>query len=226
MPRVSAAYLETRRGELLDAAARCFARDGFHRTTMHDIAREAEASAGLLYRYFASKEEVVAAIAAQRREAEKAALAAASGADVGDALHALVAAFAGRLADREEQAWRRVTVQLWAEALRNPEVMAVVEEGLREPLATIGALVKRGQREGRIGSGLDPTAVARVAAALFQGLVLQQSWEGDRVDVRAYLHAAETLLASLVDEPATGARRATRAGSTRARPKRGRVSSR
>ena len=79
MPRVSAAYLEERRAHVLASAARCFAREGFHRATMQDVVRESGLSPGALYRYFASKEELVAAIAEERHAAESAALDAARG---------------------------------------------------------------------------------------------------------------------------------------------------
>ena len=62
MPKVSDAYLAARRRQILDAAAACFARDGFHRTSMQDIVRESGISAGLVYRYFAGKEAVGGAV--------------------------------------------------------------------------------------------------------------------------------------------------------------------
>ena len=37
MPRVDDSYLESRRRHIMDAAVACFAREGFHRTTMQDI---------------------------------------------------------------------------------------------------------------------------------------------------------------------------------------------
>jgi TetR/AcrR family fatty acid metabolism transcriptional regulator len=48
-----------RRRELLDAAARVFARKGFHASRVGDIAEEAGVAHGLLYHYFRSKEEVL-----------------------------------------------------------------------------------------------------------------------------------------------------------------------
>jgi TetR/AcrR family transcriptional regulator, transcriptional repressor of aconitase len=194
MPRVSKAHLEKRREQILGAAARCFARQGFHRTTMQDIVREAALSPGAIYRYFAAKEDIIAAIATRRRASERALLEeAAGGADVREGLRQLARTFLGRLSDPREQRWRRVTVQLWGEALRNPAVMDVVRDGLDGPLVALARLVRRGQREGRVPKGLDPEAAARVAAALFQGLVLQQAWD-PKVDVDGYVRAAQALL--------------------------------
>src|SRR5881409_1306145 len=54
-----------RRSQILDAALVCFAKRGFHQTSMHDISAEAGISVGLIYRYFRSKEAVIAALAEQ-----------------------------------------------------------------------------------------------------------------------------------------------------------------
>ena len=51
-----------RRRELLDAAARVFARKGFHTARVGDIAEEAGVAHGLLYHYFRSKDEVLETI--------------------------------------------------------------------------------------------------------------------------------------------------------------------
>lgn len=50
------------RDHILGTALTLFARDGYAETTMRDIAREADCSLGLAYRYFARKEEMVLAL--------------------------------------------------------------------------------------------------------------------------------------------------------------------
>ena len=50
------------RERILEAALRLFAERGYEATTMRDVAREAGASLGLAYRYFASKEEFALAL--------------------------------------------------------------------------------------------------------------------------------------------------------------------
>ncbi|HLA24177.1 MAG TPA: TetR/AcrR family transcriptional regulator [bacterium] len=63
MPRVTAAVKaklsETRRAQILEAAVRVFARRGFDRATVKDIARSAKLSEGSIYNYFRSKEELL-----------------------------------------------------------------------------------------------------------------------------------------------------------------------
>ena len=63
MPKVSEAHAAGRRRQIVEAAARCFARAGIHRTTMQDIFREAGLSPGAVYTYFFGKAEIVRAVA-------------------------------------------------------------------------------------------------------------------------------------------------------------------
>lgn len=62
MARVSQEHLDARRRQILDGAARCFARNGFHGTSMQDVFKEVGLSAGAVYRYFPGKEDIIAAI--------------------------------------------------------------------------------------------------------------------------------------------------------------------
>jgi AcrR family transcriptional regulator len=198
MPRVDESYLASRRRQIMDAAVTCFARDGFHRTTMQDIVAETGLSAGAIYRYFPSKEDIVAAIADEHRTAEADAFAEVSASDdVGDALRHLARASLGRLADPAEQRWRRVTVQVWGEALRSDRVMDIVRDGLDEPIKILTELIQEGQRDGRLPPEIDPEGAARVCASIFQGLVLQQAWN-PQLDVDAYIGAVFALIDGLV----------------------------
>jgi AcrR family transcriptional regulator len=65
MPRRPQEHLDARRRQILDAARRCFVRDGFHATSMQDVLAEAELSVGAVYRYFKGKDDIIAAIVAE-----------------------------------------------------------------------------------------------------------------------------------------------------------------
>ena len=65
MPRVSQQYRDARRREILEAAGRCFAENGFHSTSMQDFFEASGLSAGLVYRYFRSKDELITALAGE-----------------------------------------------------------------------------------------------------------------------------------------------------------------
>ena len=51
---------------ILDAAIRVFAREGYHRCRVSDIAREANVAYGLVYHYFRSKDEVLDTLFTER----------------------------------------------------------------------------------------------------------------------------------------------------------------
>jgi TetR/AcrR family transcriptional regulator, transcriptional repressor of aconitase len=197
VPKVAESYLESRRREIIDASMTCFARQGFHRTTIQDIVQETGLSAGAIYRYFPSKEDIVAAIADERRNPDAAILSrAAKATDLTAALRDLVHGSLGRLADPAEQRWRRVTIQVWAEALRDERVMAVVRRGLDPPIEVLSALIERGRADGTFSEEIDPKAAARVCASMFYGLVLQQAWD-PKLDVDAYSDVVLALLDAL-----------------------------
>lgn len=69
-PRVVMARAAKQRERILDAAERCFIQHGFHAASMAHIAQTAEMSAGLIYRYFASKAAIVMAIIERHLESE------------------------------------------------------------------------------------------------------------------------------------------------------------
>lgn len=79
MPKLADEALEARRREIIAAAIRCFARSGLHATTMRDIFREAGLSAGAVYNYYQSKDEIVAAVVDANSDASLAVLS-----DLGD----------------------------------------------------------------------------------------------------------------------------------------------
>jgi TetR/AcrR family transcriptional regulator, transcriptional repressor of aconitase len=60
--RVTQEHVDARRDSILGAAAQLFARKGISGATMAEIANEADLSAGAIYRYFKSKEDLVRAV--------------------------------------------------------------------------------------------------------------------------------------------------------------------
>lgn len=198
MPKVSEAHLEARRGQILAAAAECFAREGFHRTTMQHIVRQAGLSPGAIYRYFASKDEIIDVIAAERHAREVKLIAGArSRGDTSEALGCLARDVFLSLRDPAERDQRRIGIQMWAEALRRPAILSIVRRGVDQPRAMLADIVRRSQARGQISAHLDPDAVARMAIALFQGFVLQQAWD-PKTRVEPFLTAIEATLEALL----------------------------
>ncbi len=195
MPRVSDAHRASRRRQILDASIECFAREGFHRTSMTQIITEAGVSTGTIYLYFASKEEIVEAIAEERHALESTLVSTAlANPDARQALHDLAAGYLGWLSDPLEQKRRRVTVQVWAEALRNERVAALVREGVG-PRRQVADFVRQRQHRGELVGGVDADALSQVMLSLILGFVLQQAWD-PTLDVTGY----RTVLDAMIDQ--------------------------
>src|ERR1700678_413902 len=204
MPKISEEKRQARRLHILDVATRCFARQGFHRTSMEDIIRELKSSPGAVYCYFRGKTDIVAAIAEQRHNRESALLAEllASG-DVSDGLQNLARAFFDLLEDPKEREQRKVTIQIWAESLRDKRIRKIVERGIRQRDMLTTAL-RGAQRAGQLQENLDADAFSRVLLALVQGFILQQAWE-PKLDTEGYLTTALHLILSVFGDAAINA---------------------
>jgi AcrR family transcriptional regulator len=61
MPKISDDKRAARRVQILEAAWVCFQREGLHATTMDDIIRASRLSAGAVYSYYPSKEDLILA---------------------------------------------------------------------------------------------------------------------------------------------------------------------
>jgi AcrR family transcriptional regulator len=182
VPKVSDTHRAERRQQILDAATACFARDGFHRTSMQDIVKESGVSAGLLYRYFAGKDDMIAAIVSDWHEQRSVALA-------DNPVQAYLTLLRS-VGDPDARERLQIGVQTWAEAVRSPRIQDLVRNGVDEPREAAAAFIARQAPD------TDADALARVLIAIYQGLLLQTVWD-QNVDNAAYVAAVESLLARL-----------------------------
>ncbi len=177
MARVSQEHLDARRRQIIRGAAQCFARNGFHGTSMQDVFKETGLSAGAVYRYFSSKEAIIEALA-------KEVLATVGGA-FDDALNA------ERPRPPEEilgDALQRVdalllfpaplVVQVWAETFRSPELAAVLREAVETLFGTWAKIVEGYQRNGLMRQDVPAERVVRVLLACAQGFLVQRALFG------------------------------------------------
>jgi TetR/AcrR family transcriptional repressor of uid operon len=201
MPKVKPETSMARRDEILDAAEICFAREGFHQSTIRHVIRESGLSAGCIYGYFPTKDDLIRAMGERRHAHDDVLLAARDkSTDPIAALRAIAREFLTDLQKEDGLRTRRVGLQLWAEALRSDEVKSQVVSGTRAPIAAVTDLLRRGQRLGLIDRKLDPPSVARAMVAMFQGLVLQSVW-GEPFELAAALKAFDVLLRGLAAAP-------------------------
>jgi len=167
MPKLKPHVQRARREHILDAAEKCFARAGFHRTTMHDICKEAEVSPGALYVYFDSKEALIAGICERERAEFAERLAAATGApDFLTALQEL-----GEHYFVHDPAFKRkMCIEIGLESTRNPRV-GEIYRGVDEFIgSSFQKLFQRMKDEGRIAPDLDIAMLTQVFSIVSDGL--------------------------------------------------------
>jgi AcrR family transcriptional regulator len=193
MPKVNEAYLDQRRQQIIDAAFRCFGRKGFHQTTMRDIYAEAGLSAGAIYHYFNSKEEIIkASFIFDYQRGLPLFQQAVQDPDPLPAIARLLDFFYAGLESAAALGADRVNIQGWAEALVNPQLLLPLRQSLQAFLDELSKLVRRGQAMGVIYPTLDPEAVGEVILSTYFGLYLQKAFQPD-LNVAKYKAAVLSL---------------------------------
>ncbi|MBA2247765.1 MAG: TetR/AcrR family transcriptional regulator [Chloroflexia bacterium] len=192
MPRVTPEHSAARRAQILDAARTCFLRDGFHATSMQDIQGEAQLSAGAIYLYFKSKQEIVAGIAAEILETVGRAFEPQEG--------SLPPVGPGELIDRvidtadqlnESRAVFSIAVQIWAEAQRDPALHASAITLFGTVQTRVTRVLTGLQQRGMIDPTVDLPTLTMAIIGLVQGYIVQRSLglTGDREQYRRGAHA-------------------------------------
>jgi AcrR family transcriptional regulator len=188
MPRVKPEHKEERRAQIVAAARTCFARAGFHRTTLQDVFAEANLSAGCVYSYFQSKEDLVLAIAEERHHDERHAIQNASNSrDPIEGLRSIAQRFADNYLKEHGRERRHIAIQTWAEAVQNRAILRAVVAGFEVPKMQIAKLIRRGQALGKLSRMVDAEATARMMIAMFHGFILQKLWEPGFDPVAAFV---------------------------------------
>jgi AcrR family transcriptional regulator len=174
MRRSSAQLQSDRRTEILNAAQRCFARSGFHQTSMQEICAEAGMSPGNLYRYFPSKEAIIAGIAERDRADAKESFAAVH--EAPDFFTGLAALARHHLVERsgEEIA---LCAEIMAESRRSPDIARIYQDIERDVKSLIVKMLERAAESGEISRGLDLEGIATTLMALADGLSWRRAVE-------------------------------------------------
>lgn len=209
--------LGDRRRKILDAAEACFVRNGFHRTTMNDVAAEAGMSAGNLYRYFASKEAIVTGLAERDREMMTADFASLAGAtDFFTCFEAL-----GRKHLVEEPREKAVlAVEIWSEACRNPHISVLCDSMDCEVRYGMAAMLRQAQAAGAISPQTDIDVAVQIIFTMADGLFKRRALEADfdgEYEVAVTTEFFRTLLTSGFRPPAKAIPRSS-AGASSPRP--------
>ena len=175
MPRISEARRSARRRQIIDAARHCFLQEGFQATSMKDVLSAAALSAGAVYNYFPSKEDLIVAISQQALDDVAASFEQMREGVLPPLDEALTAVFSHQAPMDAQRESAKLLVQVWAEALRSPTLSAKVVplfEGVRNVFAELAAAY---QKLGAISTAATPEAVADILLATLHGIILRRA---------------------------------------------------
>jgi AcrR family transcriptional regulator len=185
-----------KRRQILDAAVRVFARQGFHGCRVSDIADEAGVAYGLVYHYFDSKEEVLDTLFLERW----------------DLMLAMIADVDARNDQTPREKLHEVASFIFDSYRYDPELMKVIIvevtraantfgrthlAKIREAYQQITGIVERAQADGVFRQEIEPA----FAALAFYGLVEQvlTEWIFDSEPVtEPQLERAKTLIVDTI----------------------------
>jgi len=170
---------EDKRRLILTAAVRVFAEKGYHAARVGDIAEEAGVAYGLLYHYFASKEDVLEAVFRETwglmletvRSVEE------TGEPAEEQLRKVAAVVL--------RSWKRIPdiVRVLVMEVTRSERIRVETAEIGEAFDALERIVRRGQEEGGFRTDLDPKLAAWILYGALDefltGWVLGQLPDGD-----------------------------------------------
>ncbi len=163
-----------RRAEILEAAERCFARSGFHQTSMQEICAVAQMSPGNLYRYFSSKEAIIAGISERNRaDAAQDFAAVAKASNFFDGLAELAR---HHLVERSAQEVG-LCAEIMAESRRNPEIATQYQQIETEVKAGLVAMLRNAAERGEIAGDIDLDGAATALMVLADGMSWRRAVE-------------------------------------------------
>lgn len=178
MPKIADEARIARRDQIIAAAAGCFARAGYHATTMADIAEAAGVSKGTPYLYFPSKEALFIALyeewdcgLAARVDAAIGGLAEPARRSPRTVLTAVASAIAAQVTGNPQTC--RVLMEATTLAAYEPAIAAKVQAANAASHDQLTGLFQAGIAAGEWPPGTDPALQARLFTAGLYGLMAQ-----------------------------------------------------
>lgn len=150
----------------------CFAKRGFHQTTMHDISEQAGISVGLIYRYFENKDAVISAMADEHKSEINEVLERAQQAP--SLLEALEILFTAHCCENAPQVEAAFVVDLFAEASRNPRVAELVRDVSETAMVGVTRLIEQAPEAQNARHDLTPGEIALLIFAVSDGMLMRE----------------------------------------------------
>src|SRR6266850_1887903 len=164
-------HSEERRRQILRAAMNCFARRGFHLTTMNDISAEAQISVGLIYRYFDSKDAVITFMASEHLADLRHVLEQARRAPT--LFEALELVSIRHCEEQPEHLHVAFVADLFAEAARNEQVRLLVRDVTQFFIDSVTDLIADSEEAKTVPPGMVPRTAAEIIVDSTRGMMIR-----------------------------------------------------
>jgi len=196
--------VQERRQQIMQAAMSCFARKGYHKTTMDDIVAESGLSKGTLYWYFRSKDELffslVNSFFLEIQQDMNAIFEQDTSAT--DKLHSLAYEFARFYEEVAE--FLNVFFEFWMQGTLNEQLNQLFHSMLAEYRGKIAGIIEEGMKAGEFKK-VDADQLAVTVMAAYDGLWFYKMLMPDEVDLdRASRAFIETLFTGLAADGGKG----------------------
>lgn len=181
MPKISDDKRTARRAQILEAAWACFQKQGLHTTTMDDIIRASGLSAGAVYSYYPSKEELIlaavtASLSGLRERVEPIFQSAPLPPDV--FIERITEAISDFTA-RDGYDLKRIALLGWSEAQRNERLRETMRGFYQAFRARLADVALEWKKAGLLRKNASTSDVAKAILADILGFVVQSAILGD-----------------------------------------------
>ena len=173
----------TRQRILHDALA-VFVELGYGKATHEAVAKRAEISRSLLYRYYESKRVLYAKVLEWIQDALRERTVESGYSSTGSALERLSSSFvAGAQVHRDDPNFARILITSLVDGSREPEFADIVESWVTDLRETYESAVAQAEGEGQLHPGDDPETVVNVLFASLWGVALFGAFMGTADEV-------------------------------------------
>jgi len=182
------------RQRILDGAHRAMLAGGYRGTTMPAIAGEAGVSVGLLYRYFADKEELYLAMCEGVTQAQLDELAVRMS-EIADPRERLASAIGHFVTSLETERWGAIVTTGWAEAEVRPAMRELLRRRCDQIRSFAAMFLREAIARGEIEPEVDVEQLSLATTMLLDGVIAHQAETGDRFDADLVQRSVTALMA-------------------------------
>ncbi len=184
---------EERKLQIIEAAVSVFAREGFGKARMDDIAEEAGLSKGTLYWYFNSKDTIISSIMDSIFSREISRLRKLEDTDLPakEMLKIYIETVTEDL--RKMEPILPILYEFMAMGFRQKSIHKSLQKNFREFMRVTEPLIQRGIDKGEF-KNVDPIDASYTLGAIFEGSILLWSYDPEKIDIKDLIESSVNLV--------------------------------